>query len=236
MKPSLIIALDFSSKDEVKKFLTPFHHERLFLKIGMELYYQEGPAIVYELKELGHKIFLDLKLHDIPQTVYRAMKGIGKLGVDLVNVHAAGGKEMMELALIGLQEGTPSGQSVSNCIAVTQLTSTSEKQMEEEQLIHVPLQQSVLHYARLAKASGLVGVVCSPHELSIIRQEFGHDFITVTPGIRLQNSSSDDQKRVATPQFARREGATAIVVGRGITRSSDPLQSYYKYKQGWEEV
>lgn len=234
MNDSLIIALDFPEKKEVDRFLDGFGDERLFLKVGMELFYQEGPEIVYSLKEKGHKIFLDLKLHDIPNTVKSAMKGLAKLGCDLVNVHAAGGSQMMMAAIEGLEAGTTAGSMRPHCIAVTQLTSTSEEQMQREQLIEVPLQESVLHYAMLTHDAGLDGIVCSSHEVSMIRSTIGNEFLTVTPGIRLATDAVQDQKRVATPQFARDAGVSAIVVGRGITKASDPLLSYQLYKQAWE--
>ncbi len=234
MRGSLIIALDFPGKTEVDEFLSHFDHEKLFLKVGMELFYQEGPDIVYHLKEKGHRIFLDLKLHDIPNTVKSAMKGLAKLGCDLVNVHAAGGREMMSAAIEGLEAGTPSGKTRPYCIAVTQLTSTSEEQMQKEQLIKVPLKESVLHYATLARDAGLDGVVCSSHEAGMLRAALGPDFLTVTPGIRLASDDVQDQKRVATPRFAKDEGASAIVVGRGITKAENPYGSYLLYKQAWE--
>lgn len=234
MNGPLIIALDFSGKTEVDAFLSHFGEEKLFLKVGMELFFQEGPEIVYHLKDKGHRIFLDLKLHDIPNTVKRAMKGLAKLGCDLVNVHAAGGKEMMAAAIEGLEEGTSPGTERPRCIAVTQLTSTSEEQMQKEQLIKVSLEESVLHYAALARDAGLDGVVCSSREVRLLRKKMGSDFLTVTPGIRLPTDDIQDQKRVATPQFAREQGASAIVVGRGITKADDPYASYLLYKEAWE--
>lgn len=234
MNHPIVVALDFSTKRHVEDFLLHFQNEQLFVKIGMELFYQEGPALVHYLKENGHQVFLDLKLHDIPHTVKQAMKGLAKLGCDLVNVHAAGGKEMMESALEGLEAGTSSGITRPKCIAVTQLTSTDEEQMQREQLIQVPLQTSVLHYATLSKEAGLDGVVCSTHESSLIHEKLGKDFITVTPGIRLTTNDTQDQKRVATPRYAREIGVSAIVVGRPITKSSDPLKSYLLIKQDWE--
>lgn len=236
MRKPIIVALDFAAKEEVFQFLNLFEDEKLFVKVGMEIFYQEGPAIVHEIKEKGHDIFLDLKLHDIPNTVKRAMTGLAKLGCDLVNVHAAGGREMMEAALEGLDAGTPMGEKRPHCIAVTQLTSTSEEQMRKEQLIQVPLLESVLHYANLAKQSGLDGVVCSSHEAAKIREVLGEAFLTVTPGIRLKEDAIGDQKRVATPEFARQAGVSAIVVGRSITRSENPRSSYQKFIQAWESV
>lgn len=236
MDKSLIIALDFADKKEVFQFLNQFEDERLFVKVGMELYYQEGPSIIFDLKEKGHDIFLDLKLHDIPNTVKGAMKGLARLDCDLVNVHAAGGKEMMEAALEGLEAGTAAGNNRPSCIAVTQLTSTSEEQMREEQLIQIPLGESVLHYAELTKKAGLDGVVCSTLEAKSIRHLLGHSFLSVVPGIRLQSDAVQDQKRVATPAYAKSEGASAIVVGRPITKSANPLEKYIEFKQSWEGV
>jgi orotidine-5'-phosphate decarboxylase len=236
MDNSIIIALDFANGHEVVDFLKPFSGRQLFVKVGMELYYQEGPQIIHMLKESGHRIFLDLKLHDIPNTVKSAMKGLAKLNCDLVNVHAAGGLEMMESALEGLEAGTPAGKHRPACIAVTQLTSTSEAQMKKEQLITVTLDESVLHYATLAKTAGLDGVVCSAWEAGSIREKLGCDFYTVTPGIRMESDAAADQKRVATPEFARNAGVTSIVVGRSITRSADPLKSYHQWVEAWKEV
>lgn len=222
----IIIALDFASKNEVEQFLSNFS-EPLFLKVGMELYYQEGPELLRYLKSAGHEIFLDLKLHDIPNTVESAMRGLAKLGVDLVNVHAAGGYAMMEAAKRGL-----SGSS-TKLIAVTQLTSTSEEQMHADQLIEVSLEESVVHYAKLAKLAELDGVVCSVYEAKAIGEACGEDFLRVTPGIRPADVSNDDQKRVATPRQAKELGSTHIVVGRAITRSEDPVKSYQQISQEW---
>lgn len=236
MDNSLIIALDFANRKEVEQFLQPFNGEQLFVKVGMELFYQEGPEIVHYLKGNGHRIFLDLKLHDIPNTVKSAMKGLARLECDLVNVHAAGGKEMMQAAIEGLDEGTAAGRKRPACIAVTQLTSTSEEQMNNEQLISGSLEQSVLHYASLAKEAGLDGVVCSAWEAVSIRETLGNKFYTVTPGIRMAEDSTGDQKRVATPEFAKNAGVTSIVVGRSITRSTDPVNSYKKWMEAWRSV
>lgn len=233
---SLIIALDFANGNEVEHFLKPFSGRQLFVKVGMELFYQEGPSIIHMLKESGHRIFLDLKLHDIPNTVKSAMKGLAKLDCDLVNVHAAGGKEMMHAALDGLEAGTAAGRKRPACIAVTQLTSTSEEQMNNEQLIPVSLKESVLHYASVTKEAGLDGVVCSAWEALSIREKLGPDFYTVTPGIRMKSDSVGDQKRVATPEFARNADVTSIVVGRSITRSADPLKSYQNWMEAWKGV
>lgn len=235
MEYPVIIALDFPSKQETADFLMQFPNEPLFVKVGMELFYQEGSDIINLLKEKGHSIFLDLKLHDIPNTVRRAMKGIARLGVDIVTVHAAGGSEMMKAAVEGLEEGTFIGQSRPKCVAVTQLTSTSEDQMQKEQMILSTLEQSVYHYAALAKASGLDGVISSVHETPLLRK-LGEDFLIITPGIRMKNDESSDQKRIATPMQARKRGASAIVVGRPITKSKDPYQAYLHIKQQWELV
>lgn len=221
-----IVALDFPSKLDVEEFLSEFA-EPLFLKVGMELFYQEGPELVHTLNRYGHDIFLDLKLHDIPNTVESAMRRIAELGVDMVNVHAAGGMDMMEAAKRGL------AGSGTKLIAVTQLTSTSEEQMQQEQLIAVSLEESVLHYAKLAKQAGLDGVVCSVHEAKAIGEVCGDDFLRVTPGIRPAASESHDQKRIATPGDAKAQGSTHIVVGRAITRSENPQKSYDYINGEW---
>lgn len=215
------------------RFLEPFQGEKLFLKIGMELFYQEGPSIVSYLKEQGHQVFLDLKLHDIPNTVYRAMKGIASLGCDLVNVHAAGGLDMMKAAIEGLEAGKNSDARRAYCIAVTQLTSTSEDQMQKEQLIHSSLEESVLHYASLSKTAGLDGVVCSVNESPKIHNVLGSEFMTICPGIRTTDSENQDQKRVATPTFAQSIGVSAIVIGRPITQAVNPFESYQLLLNDW---
>ncbi|WP_210363762.1 orotidine-5'-phosphate decarboxylase [Bacillus sp. REN3] len=236
MKDSLIIALDYPERRQALEFVEKFENEQLFLKVGMELYYSEGPLIIEEIKKRGHKIFLDLKLHDIPNTVKSAMKVLARMGCDLVNVHAAGGSEMMSAAVEGLEAATPAGMRRPFCIAVTQLTSTSEEQVREEQLVGASLAASVMHYASLADNSGLDGVVCSPHESKQIHDTLGSRFLTVTPGIRPAGSNVQDQKRVATPGMAREFGASAIVVGRPITGSDDPVASYYKILDEWKGV
>ena len=219
MNSKVIIALDFSSFEEVENFLKQFKEEKLFVKVGMELFYQEGPRIVEYIKSLGHDIFLDLKLHDIPNTVEKAMRGLAKLGVNMTNVHAAGGIEMMQAAKRGL------GNEAS-LIAVTQLTSTSEEQMHSDQLIPVSLEESVLHYAKCAQEAGLDGVVCSPLEAAIIRDNTSDAFLRVTPGVRPASSAVGDQKRVMTPQRAFENGSSYIVVGRPITQANDPVAAY----------
>lgn len=229
-----IIAFDFASKQEIETFLTHFPiSEKLFVKIGMELFYQEGPAIVNFLRSQGHDIFLDLKLHDIPNTVKKAMRGIAKMGVKITNVHAAGGVEMMQAAKKGLSEGTEEDQTIPELIAVTQLTSTSEEQMHADQLIEVSLQESVLHYAKCTEKAGLEGVVCSAHEVEKIHQATNTNFICLTPGIRPQGASVGDQKRVMTPAKAREIGSNYIVVGRPITQAENPYESYLQIKKEW---
>jgi orotidine-5'-phosphate decarboxylase len=226
-----IIALDFPSEQEVFQFLHHFD-EKLFVKVGMELFYQEGPDIVKKIKDLGHDIFLDLKLHDIPNTVKSAMKGLARLGVDLVNVHAAGGKKMMEAALEGLEAGSDVKRPL--LIAVTQLTSTTEEQMQKEQKIPLTLMESVLHYAQLTKEAGLDGVVCSVHEAKQIAERCGEAFLRVTPGIRLLGGDAHDQKRVATPDYARQNGSSYIVVGRAVTKAENVVEAYKEVCRLWE--
>ncbi|MDQ0816871.1 orotidine-5'-phosphate decarboxylase [Bacillus pumilus] len=234
MKHLPIIALDFPVAQEALAFLKPFEGTPLFVKVGMELFYQEGPAILDELKEKNCRIFLDLKLHDIPTTVQKAMNRLAALGVDLVNVHAAGGKHMMQAAVEGLESGTPAGQRRPCIIAVTQLTSTSEDMMRSELLIDRPLQETVIRYGQLAYESGLDGVVCSVHESKALHEHISPAFLTVTPGIRLQNDQTDDQKRVATPAYAKEQGVSQIVVGRSITKAEKPLEAYHQILKEWE--
>lgn len=233
MRKTPIIALDFHSAEEAFTFLQPFNGDA-FVKVGMQLFYKEGPSIVRQLKEQGYDVFLDLKLHDIPNTVKLSMEVLAGHGADLVNVHAAGGKPMMEAALEGLDKGTPAGQKRPSIIAVTQLTSTDEAQMQREQLIPTTLEDSVLHYAKLAKEARLDGVVCSVLEAKAIREICGEDFLKVTPGIRLSENTTDDQKRIATPEVARLEGSTHIVVGRAITKANDPVAAYKMINAQWE--
>ena len=223
MNREVIIACDFSSAAELYAFLDRFGEERPFVKIGMELFYAEGPAIVREIKRRGHKIFLDLKLHDIPNTVKRAMAILSGLNVDIINLHAAGTIEMMRAALEGLTR--PDG-SRPLLIAVTQLTSTSEQRMREELLIDRPINEVIVHYAENAKAAGLDGVVCSPLEAGMVKEACGKDFLTVTPGVRFAGGSAGDQVRITTPARARELGSDYIVVGRPITAAKDPLAAY----------
>ena len=219
-----IVALDFSSKEEVMNFLAKFD-EPVYVKIGMELTYACGLDIVKEVKAAGHKVFLDLKLHDIPNTVKGGMKNLARLGVDIVNCHC-GGIEMMKAAKQGILEGTQEGQQPAKLIGVTVLTSTSQEAMNEELGIPGEVIDTVVHYAKNAKEAGLDGVVCSVHEAKAIHEACGDDFLTVTPGIRLANNSVDDQKRVATPEYAKQQGCDMIVVGRSITKAENPYETY----------
>lgn len=233
MNTSPIIALDFENKELALSFLSPFE-KGTFVKVGMQLFYQEGPAIVYQLKEQGFDVFLDLKLHDIPNTVKSAMTSLANVGADVVNVHAAGGSAMMEAALEGLDKGTSSGVVRPSIIAVTQLTSTIEEQMQREQLIVRTLDESVLHYAKLAKSAQMDGVVCSVLEAGKIATVCGNSFLKVTPGIRLADDAAHDQKRIATPTEARKIGSTHIVVGRSITGAKDPIAAYHQINKQWK--
>lgn len=229
-----IIALDFPSKKEIETFLAKFpENEKLFVKVGMEIFYQEGPEIVRWLKEQGHDIFLDLKLHDIPNTVERAMTRLANLGVAITNVHAAGGIEMMAAAKRGLTAGTKKGAQVPQLIAVTQLTSTGEEQMQKEQLISATLEESVLNYAKCAEKAGLDGVVCSALEAAKIHEATSDDFMCLTPGIRPSGAAVGDQKRVVTPAIAKEIGSSVIVVGRPVTQAADPVAAYLAIKNKW---
>lgn len=231
-----IIALDFSTWQEVEDFLRFFpEEEKLFVKIGMELFYQEGPEIVRYLKDAGHDVFLDLKLHDIPNTVEKAMRGLAKLGIDVTCVHAAGGIRMMEAAMRGLEEGTPEGGKRPLLLAITQLTSTSEEEMHADQLIEVPLEKSVIHYANCAKKAGLDGVVSSAWEVEAIKETAGDEFVCLTPGIRPEGTVAGDQTRVVTPSQAREIGSTFIVVGRPITQATDPYEAYRAIQTEWSQ-
>ena len=225
MGKDVIVACDFSSKAALVEFLDKFSNasRKPFVKIGMELFYAEGPAIVKEVKERGHKIFLDLKLCDIPNTVKKSMKVLSNLDVDMTNLHAFGTKEMMTAAIEGLtkEDGTR-----PILIAVTQLTSTSEERMKNDLLINEPLAKVVEHYGKCAAESGLDGVVCSPHEAARVKEVCGKDFVTVTPGIRFADSAADDQVRIMTPEKAKLAGSDYIVVGRPITAAEDPVAAY----------
>ena len=219
MNRDVIIACDFKDKADTLAFLDKFQEEKPFVKIGMELFYGEGPDIVRAIKDRGHKIFLDLKLHDIPNTVKKAMQNLASLGVDMTNVHAAGTIDMMRAAREGLGED-------ALLIAVTQLTSTTEERMQRELLINAPIADTVAHYARNIKEAGLNGVVCSPLEAALVKEACGRDFITVTPGIRFADGDVGDQKRIMTPALARQTGTEFIVVGRPITQAADAVAAY----------
>ena len=223
MGKDVIIACDFSNKAAVLEFLDKFTEEKPFVKIGMELFYGEGPEIVREIKKRGHKIFLDLKLHDIPNTVMKAMSVLSALDVDMTNVHAAGTSKMMADALKGLTR--PDGTRPM-LIAVTQLTSTSEEVMKKDLLIDSPIGDVVKHYAKVSADSGLDGVVCSPLEAGIVKEACGKQFVTVTPGIRFADGEKGDQVRVTTPAMAKEIGSDYIVVGRPITEAADPVAAY----------
>jgi orotidine-5'-phosphate decarboxylase len=223
MGKDVIIACDFSSAEATFAFLDKFQGKKPFVKIGMELYYAEGPAIVREIKERGHKIFLDLKLHDIPNTVKKSMSVLSRLDVDMTNLHAAGTVAMMEAAIEGLTR--PDGTRPM-LIAVTQLTSTSQERMESDLLIEKPLDEVVMHYASCAKKAGLDGVVCSPLEAGKVHAQCGENFVTVTPGVRFADGEVGDQVRVTTPAKAKEIGSDYIVVGRPITAAADPVAAY----------
>ena len=223
MGKDVIVACDFASAEQTFAFLDKFTGRKPFVKIGMELYYAEGPQIVREIKARGHKIFLDLKLHDIPNTVKKAMAVLRNLDVDICNLHAAGTKNMMEAALEGLtrEDGTR-----PLLIAVTQLTSTDQQSMEEDLLIEKPIDQVVMHYAKCAKEAGLDGIVCSPLEAGKVHDICGKNFLTITPGVRFADGDVGDQKRVMTPAQAKEIGSDYIVVGRPITAAADPVAAY----------
>lgn len=223
MGKDVIVACDFASAEQTFEFLDKFSGKKPFVKIGMELFYAEGPQIVREIKARGHKIFLDLKLHDIPNTVMKAMRVLSRLDVDMCNLHAAGTTAMMEAALKGLtrEDGTR-----PMLIAVTQLTSTDQQSMERDILIEKPIDQVVMHYAKTAAAAGLDGVVCSPLESGKVHECCGAGFVTVTPGVRFADGDAGDQKRVMTPAQAKEIGSDYIVVGRPITAAEDPVAAY----------
>lgn len=223
MGKDVIVACDFASATDTFAFLDKFEGKKPFVKIGMELYYAEGPAIVREIKARGHKIFLDLKLHDIPNTVKKSMAVLSRLDVDMTNLHAAGTAAMMEAALEGLTK--PDGTRPL-LIAVTQLTSTDEARMKNELLIDRPMPEVVMHYAENAKNAGLDGVVCSPLEAGVVHEKCGKGFLTVTPGVRFADGDVGDQKRVMTPAQAKEIGSDYIVVGRPITAAADPVAAY----------
>ena len=232
-KRDVIIACDFSSKEQTLNFLDKFTGRKPFVKIGMELFYAEGPEIVRTIKERGHRIFLDLKLHDIPNTVKKAMSVLRNLDVDMTNVHAAGTVDMMKAAIEGLtrEDGTR-----PLLIAVTQLTSTSEERMQKELLIGASINDTIGKYAENAKAAGLDGVVCSPLEAAMVKEACGKEFMTVTPGVRFADGDVGDQVRVTTPELAREIGSDFIVVGRPITAADDPVAAYERCMKEFAEA
>ncbi|MDY3079643.1 MAG: orotidine-5'-phosphate decarboxylase [Oscillospiraceae bacterium] len=223
MGKDVIVACDFASRQQTMEFLDKFQGAKPFVKIGMELFYAEGPQIVRDIKARGHKIFLDLKLHDIPNTVMKAMRVLSELDVDMCNVHAAGTRAMMEAAIKGL---TRADGSRPMLIAVTQLTSTDQESMERDLLIERPIDEVVMHYAKTAADAGLDGVVCSPIEAGKVHSHCGQGFVTVTPGVRFAGGDTGDQKRVMTPAQAKKAGSDYIVVGRPITAAPDPAAAY----------
>ncbi|WP_026570424.1 MULTISPECIES: orotidine-5'-phosphate decarboxylase [Sediminibacillus] len=232
MKP-IYLALDFPDWQETELFLRSNRLQGVPVKVGMELFYREGPQVIEKLKDDGHSIFLDLKLHDIPNTVYKAMKNLAKLGVDLVNIHASGGSEMIRAAKQGFLEGNPGLNS--KLIAVTVLTSMNDRMLSEELRIPVGAGEATLNLANLAKESGADGVVCSPLEVPMIKRSCGSSFYTVTPGIRLKSDHHQDQQRITSPAEARHNGADAIVIGRSITASSDPKSKYQQVMKEWND-
>ncbi|WP_056948780.1 orotidine-5'-phosphate decarboxylase [Secundilactobacillus odoratitofui] len=235
MRP-IIIALDFEDRQQVFSFLDQFEHqEQLFVKVGMELFYFEGPKILAELRKRGIQVFLDLKLYDIPNTVEQAMYQLGQQEVSMVTVHAAGGAEMIRRAKKGLLRGSQkAGVKPAHLLAITQLTSTSEEQMRSEQLVNASLTESVRHYAQLAQSSGADGVIASALEDPMIHRSTSDDFLCINPGIRLATDSVDDQKRVVTPAQAAKLGSNGLVVGRSITKAADPVAAYQKILTEWE--
>ena len=223
MKNALYLALDFPNWSESEQFLKENKLSGIPVKVGMELFYREGPALIEKLKENQHPIFLDLKLHDIPTTVRRAMKNLAKLEVDIVNVHALGGGEMIAEAKEGLLHG---GANQTKLVAVTILTSMNNQTMNQELRIPGQLEEQVINLAKLSKDNGADGVVCSVHEVKGIKQACGEGFLTVTPGIRLENTSSNDQQRIASPAFAKQSGSDILVIGRSITKAENPRAAY----------
>lgn len=229
----IIVALDLSTKEEMFRILKLINRPGCYVKVGMELYLQEGADIVRELKDSGYSVFLDLKLHDIPHTVNKAMKGLARVGADMVNVHAAGGSEMMRAAVDGLGDGSVKKRPI--CLAVTQLTSTDQSMLENELMIGHPMLNVITRYGELAYQSGLDGVVCSAWEAEKIKACTSSSFLAVTPGIRLESDAAGDQKRVATPAQARKLGSDYIVVGRSITSAENPAQAFDRVLEEWRK-
>ncbi|HLQ73940.1 MAG TPA: orotidine-5'-phosphate decarboxylase [Bacillota bacterium] len=228
---NIFLALDFPSWDEASQFINKNDLQGVPVKVGMELFYREGPHIIEKLKENGHKIFLDLKLHDIPNTVHHAMKSLSTLNIDIVNVHALGGSEMIKRAKEGLLSGK--GNERTKLIGVTILTSHSEETVQSELQLQQSLHESAIHLAKVTRKSGADGVVCSVHEAKAIKEACGEEFLTVTPGIRLTDTDANDQKRIATPAFARTNGSDILVIGRSITAADNPLAAYNQAVKEW---
>ncbi|MRH42196.1 orotidine-5'-phosphate decarboxylase [Aquibacillus halophilus] len=235
MNTPIYLALDFPTWKESSAFIDAHQLRGVPVKVGMELFYREGPAVIERLKENNHPIFLDLKLHDIPTTVNKAMKNLAKLGVDVVNVHSLGGSEMIQAAKEGLVEGASDSQAPL-LLAVTLLTSMDEVTLQQELHVNDTVNSTVSHLAKLANSSGADGVVCSAHEAARIKETCDLGFLTVTPGIRLSDSSNNDQKRIATPEFARQNGVDAIVIGRSITQAKEPKKAYQQALKEWGYV
>jgi len=230
---NMYIALDFPTWNEVQQFLLTNDLDGVPVKVGMELFYREGPKVIEALKERNHPIFLDLKLHDIPTTVMRTMRNLAALEVDYINVHAFGGSEMIKRAKEGLQS-TSSSSHATKLLAVTILTSMNEEMMQRDLRLPGDVEDNVIHLAKVAQDSGADGVVCSVHEVKKIKQHCSSAFLTMTPGIRLSTTDQNDQKRIATPQIAKEIGTDAIVIGRSITRASEPLAAYHQARKEWE--
>ncbi|WP_249869845.1 orotidine-5'-phosphate decarboxylase [Oceanobacillus saliphilus] len=231
MNKHIYLALDFPNWEETKQFLDENHLQGIPVKVGMELFYKEGPAVIENLKQDNHPIFLDLKLHDIPTTVMRAMRNISSLGVDITNVHALGGNEMIKFAKEGLTSG--SSNYDTKLIAVTILTSMDQNVLNKELRIPGNLEDNAVYFAESAKESGADGVVCSVHEATAIKHACGDSFLTVTPGIRLKEANSNDQKRIATPGFAKENGSDYIVIGRSVTQAENPYEAYQQAVEEW---
>ncbi|EZH67181.1 orotidine 5'-phosphate decarboxylase [Bacillaceae bacterium JMAK1] len=230
----LFIALDMNNEKTAMDFLEKFEDARPDLKVGMELFYSAGPRLIHNLKERGHHLFLDVKCHDIPTTVGKTMKQLASYGVDVITTHAIGGKEMLVAAREGLEAGTPTGANRPKLIAVTALTSTTEDMLKQDLLIQENLKQMVHHYTTRTVEAGLDGVVCSVHEVAMLRKNFGHDLYALTPGIRNHDGDLHDQKRAATAEEARISGSSAIVVGRAITEQNDPRRAYETMLSQWK--
>lgn len=235
MQQPIYLALDFPTWEQTDHFLQVNELDGVPVKVGMELFYREGPAVIAFLKKRNHPIFLDLKLHDIPTTIYKAMRNLANLGVDVVNVHGQGGSAMVAAAKQGLIDGSNQIQT-PKLLVVTMLTSMDQETVEQELMIQQPIETIVTNLALLGKNNGADGVVCSAHEARAIKHACGDDFLTVTPGIRLTNSANDDQKRIATPRFAKEQGVDALVIGRSITAAEKPKETYQQALKEWNHV